>query len=150
MCVCVPMGGTQTHKLCHAAAVAIDPKLTERDMIRGGLGAGEYDVRIVRDGWVYYVAAARWRRDLGDWWSGAFPLGAVLVQVLWLAFTRGWGLMVRPRWWVVVVRMGDVATWNDVSVRQLRRIHLPRGESPRECVASLVAEIEAGRFRPSA
>lgn len=124
--------------------MAVDPELVRRDLYLPAVG--EHDRRVVHDGWTYYVQAVRRPRTLG---RPAPAVGGVGELVLVLPVVWCLGLLARRRPWTVgVVRLGDVATWNDPKPVVVHR-ETTVDPDPTATIDRLVAEIETGRFAPS-
>jgi hypothetical protein len=125
--------------------MAVDPALVEKDMY--GPHVGELDERVVRGGWTYYVQAVKRPGRLGVSPPSSDSLLAELLIVLPLEAIAERRARRRP-WTVGVVRIGDIATWNDREPVVVHREELPLGEDPSDAIAALAADAAAGRFAP--
>lgn len=107
----------------------------------------EHDVRLERDGWIYYVRAVRRTESLSG--RGLDPNGSLLGIVVLVALEAIFGrFRERSRWKVGVVRLPSPRSWNTGRPRVLHREVLDSGEEPGPRIAALAADVEAGAFQP--
>lgn len=110
--------------------------------------AADHDVRIPRDGWVYYVRAVK-RGEPLDGGTG-FGDGSLFGIAIWLLS----GLVVRllsrfqKSWMVGVVRFVDNDRVMPTSV--IHEEKLASGVRPSARIAELASDVESGRFDPKA
>ena len=131
----------------------IDPADVRKDMYPGS-APGPLDQRIVRGGWTYYVRATKKPRSLThDADAGAGAAAGTVGGLFGLLAMVPLVLVVRVRdrsrpWTVAVIRMGHVASWNDLKPTVLHREKVAPGDSPANRIAALTHEVRAGRFEP--
>ena len=126
--------------------MAVGPEFSSRDMYLADLLA--HDERVARDGWVYYVRGVkrRWQLLHGEDDGRGAGWKWVVIMGLWNTIMRA--LDRRRPWLLGVVRLGDVATWNDIRARIVHVEPLRADEDLSQGVARLVAAASAGRFSP--
>jgi hypothetical protein len=104
----------------------------------------EHDVRVVADGWVYYVRGIR-RGEL--FLGGGLTLeGGLVVAVI--ALVAGGPLLrwhERQPWKVGVVRF---RAGGGGLIRTVHKERLPPDERPERRIAELVEDVKRGRFKP--
>ena len=107
---------------------------------------GEYDERVVRDGWTFYVQATRRPINLGRTALSTGGLGALVIGVPvelfldWRARNRTWS--------IGVVRMGNISAWKEQKATVVHRETLGPGLMPAPRIAELVAQIESDEPPP--
>lgn len=115
-----------------------------------GFEPRDHDVRVERDGWVYWVRGVKSVEPLRRDWVGSatgigeFILAAVLTRTLDLWWRR------RRAWKVGVVRFKN-SQWGPSSrfVVVYKQV-LPPGVEPTVRIADLVSEVRAGYFDETA
>ncbi len=110
--------------------------------------AKDHDVRIARDGWVYYVRGVK-RSEPLDGGLG-FGDGSLFGVAIWLLSGLAGRLLWRfqKSWKVGVVRFVDNDRVMPTSVVHEER--LASGVRPGARIAELVSAVESGRFDPTA
>ncbi len=105
----------------------------------------EHDVRIARDGQIYYVRGVKKGEPLRSDLFDASGLGEVIASLLLSWLLASWWNR-QTTWKVGVLRYPDTA-WGG----RLRIAHkelLPPGEQPAARIAELVNQVHQGRFDP--
>jgi hypothetical protein len=127
--------------------VAVARELVLRDRYVADIG--DEDVRVSAGGWVYYVRAVKRPKQLlrSDANAGSSSLlGDLLFALVWGAVMER--LDRRRPWLIGVVRMGDVATWNDITPRVVHTEALAPGGTIAGAIEHLATAAATGRFAP--
>lgn len=125
--------------------MGVDESKRRRDRYEARLG--EDDQRVEVAGWVYYVRAVKWDRDLTH--GLAQPSGALLIDGTRYAAHGLRSLLAGRRPWIIgVVRLGAVSTWNDLEPRVVHRETLGQGDAPRPRIEDLAEQVTTGTFAP--
>jgi hypothetical protein len=126
--------------------MGVDESRRRRDMYEARLGPD--DERVELGGWVYYARAVTWQRDFTH--GLVQPVGELLTDGVRLAAQGLRRVRSSRRPWIVgVVRIGDVATWNDLSPHVVFQETLASGESPKARIEQLARQAQDGAFAPS-
>jgi hypothetical protein len=126
--------------------VAVDESERHHDMYDARLGP--HDQRVQRGGWDYYIRAVKWEQDFTA--RGVQPGGELIVDALRLVARGVRRARSSRRPWVVgVVRIGDVATWNDRTPRVVCRETLGARQEPPTRIAELVVRAQNGEYAPA-
>jgi hypothetical protein len=122
------------------------PDRTQAELDGAPFDPEDHDVRLERDGWIYYVRAVRRTESLAG--RGLDPNGSLIGLAVLLALEAVFGrFRERLRWKVGVVRLPSPRSWNADRPRVLHRELLGSGEYPGIRIAALAADVEAGAFR---
>jgi len=122
------------------------PKRSQAELDGAAFDPGDHDVRLERDGWIYYVRAVRRTESLSG--RGLDPNGSLIGLAVLVALEAIFGrLRDRLRWKVGVVRLPSPRSWNTDRPRVLHRELLDSGEDPGIRIAELAADVGTGAFR---
>ena len=125
--------------------MAVDDRRRQEDLYDVSLRP--HDERVELKGWTYYIRAVK--RDYEFTTSRLFFTNVWLVDVPRLLL-RGvqWTLERHNPWIVGVVRLGSVASWNDLRPRILYREKLADGEQPTTRIDEMRHRVLDGDFSP--